>query len=914
MTTSVPAAQLIGREAETRALDSLVARVPGRGGAIVVRGEAGIGKSALLAELGRRAAETDMRILTTAGVESEATVAYGGLHHLLRSLLGRIPYLPGPQRDAILSAFGQSDAIVPDLFLIALATLTLLGEAAERQPVLLIVEDAHWLDRASADVMAFVARRLEFEPIILVVATRDGFPCAFDLARLPELAVRPLDHAQAVALLDVHAPGLRVIARARILAEALGNPLALIELASATVEDDEPGPVVMPLTARLERAFSARMDGLPAATRTLLLAAAFNDGDALAEIVEAGSAVSGRPLTADHLAVASDVRLISIDDARLRFRHPLVRSAIQQRATSTERQRAHACLAQVLTGQPDRQIWHRAAAATEPTEELAAELDQAAGRAHRRGGIEAAATALERAARLTPDPARRADRLLRAAELTGEMGRYESVLALLRQAETLDLSTLQRARVEWIRDVFDDGIRDVATGTHTLAEVAVGAADAGDLDLAMKVLSGAAQRCYLGEPGIQARRRVVAVAESVCPDRDDPRLLGLLGFVAPLERGAFIIERLPHAIGRFPGDPVASRLLGNAALSVGAFDVAASLFTTAISGFRAQGRLALLARSVGALAWCALNLIDLGVAISCAEESLRLATETSQPNLRIVARAHQGVIAAVRGDHDEAERIAVEVARSSLPAGISLALAGVALTRGLSALGEGRFSDAYEHLVRVYDPADPAYHLSRRCSLLGYLVEAALRSGRREAVLDVVAEMTAIGQRTPSPSLHAGLRYARALLADDQSAEALYRVALETDSTHTPFARARTLLAYGEWLRRQRRSAESRGPLRAAHDAFDALGTAPWSGRARAELRASGETSRIRAPRARDLLTSQELQIAQMAAEGLTNREIGQKLYLSHRTVSTHLYRIFPKLGVTSRSGLGAALAGVLEG
>jgi DNA-binding NarL/FixJ family response regulator len=333
-----------------------------------------------------------------------------------------------------------------------------------------------------------------------------------------------------------------------------------------------------------------------------------------------------------------------------------------------------------------------------------------------------------------------------------------------------------------------------------------------------------------------------------------------------------------------------------------------ALHSRAIGGLRSQGRLALLARSLSAQVWCALHLIDLGVAIPAAEEGVRLARETSQPNIEALGRAHQALIAALRGDQDGVERNAAEAEREGLPVGARPTLAVVQWARGLSALGEGRHADAYEHLRRVHDRADPAYHISHRWSTVGDVVEAAVRSGQRSAIEQLMAELEQVARRTPAPMLHIGLRYARALAADDADAEALYQTALSADLAGWPFARARTQLAYGEWLRRQRRAAESRGHLRAARETFDALGIGPWGDKARHELRASGETSRRRSTEPRDLLTAQELQIAQLAADGFTNREIGQKLYLSHRTVSTHLHRIFPKVGVTSRGALRAVL------
>ncbi|WP_433605925.1 ATP-binding protein [Dactylosporangium sp. CA-139114] len=889
-------AALFGRQEATRALGALVEGVRAEGGAVLVRGEAGIGKSAVLAWTAGRAADAGLRVLSTTGVESEAQVAFAGLHQLLAPVLGQVDPLP----DALLAAFGRADVAAVDPSRLALATLDLLGELAAEQPVLLVVEDVHWLDRASADALAFVARRLAFEPIVLVVAARDGFHGPFDDLGLAEVRLGPLGRADAAALLEARAPQLGAAVRERVLDEAAGNPLALVEL-PAVVDAGPVGVVaLLSLTARLERAFAARVTGLPTATRSLLLVAALNDGPALAE------ALAAAPETVEEdLRPAVDAELVEVSDGSIRFRHPLMRSAIHQRASPDERRAAHLALAGVVAGDPERRPWHRASAARGPDEDVAADLEAAAARAHQRGGIETAAAALERAAGLTADPDERAERLLRAADLVAELGRWTAVNDLLIRAGQGELSAEQRVRLRSIREVFDDGVGPVATGTTTLARLAEGVARAGRRELAVKLLANAASRCYFTQPGPEVREDVIAVAERIFDDECDPRLLGLLGFASPVERGAAILERLPVALEGIGGDPALTRQLGNAALSVGAYDVAVRLQGPGLVTARAQGRLATLARLVGARAWCTVNLGELSDAIPNAEEAVWLATETSQPNLRALARAHQASAAALQGDHDATERIAAEVEREALAVGARIILAGAQMARGLSALGDGRYAEAYEHLRRVYDPADPAHHLSLCYGLSSYVIEAAVRSGAAGEVRALMGELERRAAAVPSPALHIGLRHARALLADD---EAPYLEALAADLADWPFARARVLLGYGEWLRRHRRVAEARTRLRAAREAFDRLGIGPWSDRARAELAASGERSLTRAPGVQDLLTPQELQIAQLAAAGLTNREIGQRLYLSHRTVSTHLQRIFPKVGVGTR----AALRGVL--
>jgi DNA-binding CsgD family transcriptional regulator len=892
-------AHLIGRQRELRRIREVVGRIRDQGGVLVVRGEAGIGKSALLAEAGRIAADNKIRVLATTGVQSEAQVPFAGLHRLLRPVLGHVDRLPRRQREALASAFGEIEADVPDLFLVALAALGLVSEFAAEAPILLIVEDAHWLDGATAEALTFVARRLEFEPVVLLAGLTDGYPCALD-AGLPELRLERLADDAAAALLAASAPDLPPATRDRVLREAVGNPLALVELPAVLRRDGDTAAVTswLSLTTRLEHAFADRVDGLPAATRTVLTAAALDDGDGLGEILDAAAVLDGGRPGLDSLAPAVRARLVEVDDDRLRFTHPLMRSAIYRRAGAGDRQRAHAAFARVVLDE-DRRVWHRAASLDGPDEQVASEMEAAALRAHRRAGTMTAVAALERAARLSDTPVRRGDRLLRAAEYAFELGRHEVVTELLGQAEQLALTPHQRWRLAWIRDSFDDGVVTRGMGAGSLVTVAERAAD-NDPGLALKLLHGAAVRGWWTSLRPEVSAQIVAAAERLPAGVDDARLLATLAFAAPTDRGAVVIERLAEA----GDDAHASRLLGVAAMAVGALDIAMGLLARAVADLRAQGRLGLLARALAVQAWTAALVADVDVAVPAADEARRLARETSQPVIGATAATARALLAAIRDEQDVADAFAEEAERVAAPAGARCLLAGAQLARGMAALGAGRI-DAYDSLSRLFDPADLAYHPAIRCFAVGDLVEAAVRAGRTGAVARTMAQMEASARTTPSPALHQGLRHARALLASD---EALYTAALTSDSEIWPFHRARGQLAYGEWLRRERRAVESRAHLRAARETFDALGAAGWADRARQELRASGETSRHRVPQARDGLTPQELQIALMAADGLTNREIGQRLYLSHRTIGSHLHRLFPKLGIASRAQLRTAL------
>ncbi|MEV8631274.1 AAA family ATPase [Streptosporangium sp. NPDC051023] len=885
---------LVGRDSETGRVARLIDQVREHGGALVVRGPAGIGKSALLRWSASVAAERGLKVLAGSGVRSEARLPFAGLHQILHPLLPRAAALARPQQEALLAAFGATQVAAPDLYLVALATLNLLSDAAADRPVVLVVDDAHWLDESSAQVLLFVARRIESEPVVMLAGVRDGLTGT----GLPELPLAALEPEAAEGLLQRSAPGLGAKTSARVLREAAGNPLALIELPKAWHDLD--GDALLdtswlPLTTRLEHAFGSQVAMLPAGTRALLLIAAVNDGDSLDETLTAAEAADERDL-------APAAGLLTAHDGRVAFRHPLLRSAIYQAAGRTERQGAHAAVARALTGvagAEDRLLWHLAAASSRPDAGLAAALAEMAWRARQRGAPNTAVSALERSARLSADPQIRADRLLGAADIAVELGNRDVVARLLRQTEPLDLTPAQRTQVLWIRASFGDGTDDTAVGAAGLADLAATAAEEGHPDLAARILWGAALRCHWVVPGVEAARRVVRVAESLPLDRHDPRLLAILAYAAPVERGSAVIAGLVEVTSRPVVDPADARFLGTAAVLVGALDLAESLSTTALSGLRAQGRLQVLARARCAQAWSAALLADLDVGLPAAREAEELAIETGQPQMRGTALCALAVLEALRGERDRALAVAAEAERESLAAGVRPVLATVQLARGLVCLAEGQYAEAYGHLARMHDPADPSFHPSIRCHAVGLLADAAVRGGDVKDAQGIVAEMEELALVTSSPALHSGLRLARALLS--AVPEPLFRDALAAEP---PFARAQVQLAFGSWLRRRRRAVEARALLRSARDAFDALGAVAWGDRARRELRASGEKIEQRSPAARDVLTAQELQIVQLAARGLTNREIGERLYLSHRTVGAHLYRIFPKLGITSRTEL----------
>jgi hypothetical protein len=449
-------APFLGRAREQRLLASLLDDVAKRGQPLVLRGEPGIGKSRLLAEASRKARERGIAVLAATGVQSEAHLPFAGLHQMLRPVRERAVELPPLQREALDAAFGLTDEVAPEPYRIAMAALDIVSDVAAERPVLLVIDDAHWLDRPTADVLAFVARRIESDPVLLLAAVRDGYPGGLAEAGLPEHRLTGLDDATAAALLDAAAPGLPLTMRSRLLREAAGNPLALLELPAAGGQpgDERSLPGGLPLTERLERAFVGRVSDLPDDTRLALLVAAVSDGDAVGEILHAASAVAGTSVDLDAFEPAARAALIDVDVNSVHFRHPLIRSAVRQNAGVLQRRRVHEALAATLEADPDRRVWHRAALMTGPHEELARELEEAGVRARRRGAIDVALTALGRAVELSA-PNHRAGRMFATAELAFERGRPDIATAMLREIERLDLNPLEVARARWVSELLD---------------------------------------------------------------------------------------------------------------------------------------------------------------------------------------------------------------------------------------------------------------------------------------------------------------------------------------------------------------------------------------------------------------------------------------------------------------------------
>jgi len=902
--------RLIGRELELSQLATALREAPERGGAVLVSGAPGIGKTSLLNAAAAGARGLGYKVIAVTGLECEAQLPYAGLQLLLQTVMASASTLPDPQKAALLTALGiQSAYSAPEMFLVALATLNLIDDVAADQPVVLIADDVQWLDDPTSSVLTFIAVRLESTRILLLIGLRGGFDTPLRSAQLPEIRVGPLSDMAAIELVDAVAPDLEHPTRRRILAQALGNPLALVELPRALREEtvqqtDHDG---LPLTDRLERTFSAQAKRLPENTQSVLLLAALDDEPSLGEVLAAARIQSGEEVTVDVLAPALDSGLVSIAGAKVHFRHPLIRSAMDQAATPAQRRAAHGALAQVVAD-PDRRPRHRAASVVGTDEDAAADLEGTAARAQERGAPTIALRALELAASLTPDGSVRARRLLAAAEIAFQLGEPSAVGRLLDAAARLDLTPHDVARMTWLREIFHDGVPGDPHAITKLVAVARDAAAQGDRNLALNLLQGAALRCWWTDPGMVAKALVIEAVAQIAGDEPDPRALEILSVAAPVDTADRISRGVREAAALDDGDASRTQLLAFAAFAAGDIDQSIALMDRAAPLLRAQARLGLLAQLLIVRGWACINTGQFGRATRELEEGNRLAVETGQPIWIAISQNGRAALLGLRGEERQAQQILTETAERIVALRLSMVLAGIELARGLTGLTAGRHSEAFDHFARMFDPEGAAYHEYVANAAAPYVIQSAVSAGRREEARRMMSLLEALGNRTPAIMVHVGIRFGRAMLADDSEAESLYELALNAEPKW-PFDHARLQMAFGAWLRRQRRITESRPYLRAARDTFEALGMHPWADKARAELRASGEriAETTRAPR--QPLSPQEMQIAQMAASGLSNREIADRLFLSHRTVGAHLYRVFPKLGIASRSELPRALA-----
>lgn len=902
---------LRGRATERARFEQLQTAVrTGQSAALVLRGEAGIGKTALLDYVAERV--ESCRVLRAVGVESEMELPFAALHQLCTPFLDGLERLPPPQRDALGTAFGLRSGPRPDRFLVGLAVLSLLSDAAEAQPLICIVDDAQWLDRSSAEVLSFVARRLQAESVLILFAERDEDELA-ELAGLPELRLQGLSDAEARELLaSANIGPLDDRVRDRIIAETRGNPLALLELPRGLSPTSLAGgfalPDELPLPSRIEASFRRRVEELPTETQRLLLVAAAEPiGDAT--LLWRAAAELGIPTEAAAPAEADG--LIEVG-ARVTFRHPLLRSAIYRSATPEERRGAHGALAAATDPEvdPDRRAWHRAHAALAPDEDVAAELELSAGRAQARGGLAAAAAFLERAAALTPEPRRRARRTLAAARAKRLAGLPHAASALLATAATGPLDELDAAMLQRLRGQI---ALDLSRGGEAAPLLLDAAKRLESLDAALarethlEALWAASVAGRLGGGVLNAAEAARAAPPAPEPPRATDLLVDGLAarFTEGYAAGAPILKQALHMFrdeaGRDEKDMLRSWMAARVAVELFDDETWDLLATRHVQIARDTGALSVLPATLNYLAGLRIAEGNLDAAATLLDEAEAITAATGNAR-SVVGRL---MLAACRGDVAQASILIEALEREAPARGDGAVLTAGEAARALLHNGLGH----YEMALAAAQQASAQDELGATSLSLPELVEAAVRSDRPQVAADAL-------ERLSERARAAGTEFAlgiearsRALMSEGAPAESHYQEAIELlGRTRMRMEVARAHLLYGEWLRRENRRVDAREQLRSAHEMFSSMGADGFAERAARELLATGERARKRTADTRGELTAQEAQIAQLAREGYSNPEIGAHLFISPRTVEYHLHKVFTKLEISSRTQLDAAL------
>jgi DNA-binding CsgD family transcriptional regulator len=904
---------LLDRATETAALKGVLLAVrDGLSGVLVLRGEAGIGKTVLLEWAAGQA--QDMHLARVAGIQAEMGMGFAGVHHVLVPFLGGLDALPPPQRQALESAFGLVAGPAPDRFLVGLAALTLLTDAAAARPVLCLIDDAQWLDLVSVEVLGFIARRLYADRVGMVFTERAGEERAAALAGLPEMMVGglPTEAADELLALSAAGPVDGQVSR-QIVADTAGNPLALVEAAGELTPAELSGavPLSWPLRfgGRLEELYLSRVQALPADTRTLLLLAAADPSGDPALVWKAAGQLGIDPQAGEMAGVE---RLVSWEP-RVRFRHPLIRSAAYYAAPAPARRRGHQALAAVTDpdADPDRRAWHLAEAAVGPDEQVAAGLERSAGRAQARGGLAAAAAFLERAAALTPDPARRAERTLAAAQANRQAGAFGKALDLVATAEAGAMDEFQSAQVDWLRGqiAFASGL---GSDAPPLLLKAAKRLEPLNLDLARETYVDAWQSAffagYLADAGDLLE--VSRAARALPPPAHPPRPVDLVldGFALLVTDGPTVAAPvLRQATSAFASPDIPEEEI----LRWGFIATVADEALWDHEGWRVTVRQVQLARDIGALDQLSflLNRMavetvwsgDFAAATSLIAEAGAVCEATGSRFAPVAAT----MLAAFRGREAEAVPLIQSIIEQATAEGQGVSVTVAHWVAAVLYNGLGR----YEEALAAARQACEHKHVYISMWALPELIEAAARTGNPRIADDALEQLTGT-TRAGGTNFGLGIEArSRGLLSEAEVAERCYRQAIDRLScTRRRPDLARTHLLYGEWLRRQRRRRDARDQLRKAFSIFDAMGMEAFAVRARTELRATGERARSRSPGAPEVLTPQEEQIAWLVAEHLSNREIAARLFISAGTVEYHLRKVFRKLGVSSRTQLARTL------
>ncbi|MDX2707990.1 AAA family ATPase [Streptomyces sp. PA03-6a] len=916
-TTSV----LIGRDRDLHTIREL-AGVGTGGGALLVSGDAGVGKTAVLDAIAAGARAEGARVLRAAGVEFEADCSYSGLNQILFPFQNELEELQPPFRDALRMALGFESGRPPERLVVSNAVLLLLRTVAAGDPMLLVIDDLPWLDQASAAVLGLVARRAAGIGVSFLAASRSASHSPNGCGVLPEYRLQPLDEESASRLVADTSPDLVPSARRRLMTVACGNPLALLELPSAMPAVPGPAggdagfPAVVPLSRRLEAVFGSRVTGLPQPTQRLLLLAAL-EGIGDLGVLQAASRQNDDGYDLEDLGPAEHEQLVHIDEGarRLRFRHPLIRSAVVNNATSSRRRAVHTALAQVLVDQPERRAWHLGEATLEPDENVAALLETAARITLRRGDAIGGMRTFIRAADLTPPGPGRSRRLATAAyigaEATGALPSAQKLLDDARHTGTDPESSLHAAAASAVLILNSDSDIDAA---HTLLVDAIEAGTHGyhaDDKALIDALHTLALVCFFGARS-ELWQPYHRALDTLTPAA--PPVLSALGktFSDPARTGAAAIKELDELVAGLPEttDPAQLQRIGSAALY-------ADLLTDVRE---AQWRMVRMGRDGGPARRHMAGLIHLILddyltgmweeAAHLADEGIQLCETHGYTGFAWYFHYAKALLAATTGDADAADATAEKVIHWATRRKAFGAAHYAHHAAGLAALGRGDFAGAYEHATAISPAGHLASHAPHALWTTMDLVEAAMRTNRHQEAAAHAQAMREAGIAELS-SRHALLTHACTALStagDDQALQQFTHALDVPGAGRWSFDYARVQLAYGERLRRVRATTESRGPLAAALSAFQHLGAAPWTERAETELRAAGSAKRRPSGANPHTLTPQELEIARLAASGLTNKQIAERLFLSHRTVGAHLYQIYPKLGITSRGMLRDAL------
>jgi DNA-binding CsgD family transcriptional regulator len=913
--TTTGGTAFVGRDEELSRLRELISPPHDASRALLLLGEPGMGKTVLLAQAAREARSAGMRQLGATGRESEQDLAFAGLHQLLRPAISHIAGLPARQADALHAAFALSaDAARPDALLTGIAVLTLLAQLSEHEPLLVVADDAQWLDQASLDALTFAARRLKAERVVLLVSARGLIPPPGLERDFPQLLLRPLDLPDAGRLLDAQPQPPRGRGRGQVLTQAAGNPLALIELSKVVASDPDAGrrwaAELLPLTGQLTAIMAARCAALPAPVRAgLLLVAAADSPDLTARISD---------LTSETLEPAEAAGLMHLDASGPQFTHPLARSAVYYSAPLAQRTAAHLKIAEGLRDRPDRYAWHRAAAALGPDEQVAVLLEDSAADAQRRGGMSAAARAMERAAALSPGDCDKARRLLAAARLAHSAGQSDWVGELAGKALTLtsdpDLRRTARLLVGWSLVWSDRQAEALETLLSVAAEACIAdpasAWDAAGLAAVVVHQTGLPD----ARTGMRAALRMLEETAKV-PDsgdwpavRADESRIWIRACTDPFGAREETLSCLRRAVPS-PGSDLSK--LGAAAWSLDDTELALRLLRQVLAGLRAPGVHGASGAVLSSLQWAYADSGRWDEAVAASGEAADIAAAYKMAAVAACADLVMATILAMRGEHEQVPSLLARVV-SMVDQSVYRGFAARARhAAGLAALGQGDYVTAHAQLSHEFDAeGTPLHYHFSYYALADYAAAAARAEEGSEARTRIERALAALGPR-PGARMDQLVARARGLLAEPADAEEHFAAGLADPAGDAwPFERAQLQLDYGEWLRRQRRINDAKPYLRSALDAFSRLGAAPWTQRADSELRACGVPghSGLAASGALSSLTPQQREIVILASHGLTNSEIGNRLFLSPRTVASHLHHSYPKLGITSRHQLHSVI------